>query len=624
MLAFLPNLLAHSSKSMGTVVHIGAGVGQEVGLYQTFPFNRVVAVEADAVLFKKLNNKAKRADNLQVENHWIGPKSGNTSVYYFDNPRFNSLLPASNLANHFANLKKSEQKTVQALGINEFILNLGEFDPEQDNILVLDVLGAEAMLIEACSNEVLNFFEWVVVRSSSEILYENSINTDKLMDLLGERDFALRLTDDEHQPFVEHFYQQQRIAKKNKATQEELKKIKRNNAELNERCSKTQTALEQSDITIKQQSSKIEELVGLNEQKEKQLTENATLVDQLRLQLTNLTQSNEVTLTKLKEQDQIATQKHQALAKLQAELTEVNKQLESVKNQLVEKQKQNKKLEESQSTLQHQLKEQDQIATQNHQALAKLQADLIEANKQLESVKNQLVEKQKQNKKLEVSQSTLQYQLKEQEQITTQKQQALAKLQADLANVNKQVDLLKIQFEEGQQQVNKLEEKHASLKQREQTLLEEVASLKLQTKTQTDSFQKYKLDAETQLKEKTEVVDKLENDKNDSSLQMEAIKTEVEKFKNELEKASETKVQLLASSDTLSKSLADTKQKLENEIVQSSLKKQQIIALTKHTRELESERAIMLEKQQSIDLEMTKVEAQIELIKDIVIREKAF
>jgi hypothetical protein len=41
-------------------------------------------------------------------------------------------------------------------------------------------------------------------------------------------------------------------------------------------------------------------------------------------------------------------------------------------------------------------------------------------------------------------------------------------------------------------------------------------------------------------------------------------------------------------------------------------------------RELESERVSLIEKQQAIDLEMAKVEAQIELIKDVVIREKAF
>jgi chromosome segregation ATPase len=106
--------------------------------------------------------------------------------------------------------------------------------------------------------------------------------------------------------------------------------------------------------------------------------------------------------------------------------------------------------------------------------------------------------------------------------------------------------------------------------------------------------------------------------------QIEKANAEIVKLKNDLEISSKDKVQLLANSERLKKDLLDTRQKLENELSQGTLKKQQLVALAEHVRELESERVSFIEKQQAIDLEMAKVEAQIELIKDVVIREKAF
>ena len=51
MLAFLSNILGNMEKSLGIAVHIGAGVGRELEIYDEMNFSQVIAVEPDPTLF---------------------------------------------------------------------------------------------------------------------------------------------------------------------------------------------------------------------------------------------------------------------------------------------------------------------------------------------------------------------------------------------------------------------------------------------------------------------------------------------------------------------------------------------------------------------------------------------
>ena len=54
MLAWLTKLLENKATRIGTVIHIGAGVGTELPVYQDLNCGHILAIEPDNILFKKL------------------------------------------------------------------------------------------------------------------------------------------------------------------------------------------------------------------------------------------------------------------------------------------------------------------------------------------------------------------------------------------------------------------------------------------------------------------------------------------------------------------------------------------------------------------------------------------
>ena len=206
MLVLLPNILSHSSESIGTVLHIGAGVGSELETYQKLACEKIVAIEPDAALFKKLSTKARRFSNVETSQTWIGEKSTKAEAQIFANPRFNSLLPAGNLLEHFANLSQPKITEVNTLTLSDFFSTKLTLDKRKQNILVIEVQGFEVRLLKACDAELLQHFSLIIVRTSAEMLYQDGANAEQLSTCLNEKSFDLMLSDTSDLPYVEHCY----------------------------------------------------------------------------------------------------------------------------------------------------------------------------------------------------------------------------------------------------------------------------------------------------------------------------------------------------------------------------------------------------------------------------------
>ena len=209
----------------------------------------------------------------------------------------------------------------------------------------------------------------------------------------------------------------------------------------------------------------------------------------------------------------------------------------------------------------------------------------------------------------------------------TEAESRSSQFESSATELNTHYSKLKVQCEELTENVSALEIKGTELATQNTQLDNALIQAKAQgEKLSTDRAQK--LTENEQLAAQITALHTKQNELAESlknkDIQVEKVNAEVVKLKNDLEISSKDKVQLLANSERLNNDLLDTRQKLENELTQGTLKKQQLVTLAGHVRELESERVSLIEKQQAIDLEMAKVEAQIELIKDVVIREKAF
>ena len=208
MLAWLTKLLENTNKPIGTVVHIGAGVGTELPVYQDLHCERVLAIEADDTLFKKLRTKAKRYPNVSVHQAWIADKESEQMATAFANPRFNSLLPASKLLmEHFPNVKATKSLNVITQAFDTFVKENTKITVDKADVLVLEVQGYEASLLKSCPASTLHFFDWIVVRTSQAVLFEGGANATAVNKYLAEQGFELRLSEASQQPFVEQYYQ---------------------------------------------------------------------------------------------------------------------------------------------------------------------------------------------------------------------------------------------------------------------------------------------------------------------------------------------------------------------------------------------------------------------------------
>jgi FkbM family methyltransferase len=208
MLAWLTKLLEGADTPIGTVLHIGAGVGTELSVYHDLNCEQVLAIEPDSTLFKKLQAKAKRFDNVSVQQAWIADTTAERNANIFSNPRFNSLLPADKLLlEHFPNIKNTKQVKVNTQSFNELVTNNVKRKNERLNVLVLDIQGFETTLFNNGPASILQLFDWIIVRASEEPLFECGAQTSDIKKSLRGPGFELRLTERDQLPFVAQYYQ---------------------------------------------------------------------------------------------------------------------------------------------------------------------------------------------------------------------------------------------------------------------------------------------------------------------------------------------------------------------------------------------------------------------------------
>jgi len=208
MLAWLTKLLENTTTPIGTVVHIGAGVDSELLVYQKLNCERILAVEPDDSLFKKLRTKAKRFDNVTALQAWIADTASERSAAIFANLRFNSLLPADKmLLEHFPNVQTIKALNVKTESFENIVTSHIKQIDEKSNVLVFEVQGFETALFKNSKPNTLQLFNWIVVRTSEKSLFECGATATEVKQSLTEQGFELRLSDTSQLPFVEQYYQ---------------------------------------------------------------------------------------------------------------------------------------------------------------------------------------------------------------------------------------------------------------------------------------------------------------------------------------------------------------------------------------------------------------------------------
>ena len=361
MLEWLTNLVENTGTHFGTVLHIGAGAGNQLAVYQSLNFENIVAVEPDDILFKKLKLKAKSLNNITIQQTWIADTATEKNAMIFANPRFNSLLPADKiLLEHFPNVKATETLQVKTHSFEDLVNRHIKSSDENSNLLVIEVQGYETRLFESCPSATLQLFDWIVVRTSQELLFKDGATSTEIKKCLESQCFELRLNEKNQYPFIEQYYQINKSMLGCRAIEIEL-------VTTNKKSTFYQQELENAKSVINKNEISIEQLVT-----DKKIAES---------KYKELFETNKVDYEKL---EQLTHEKTDKMVKLQKDVTGKIQVITNRNNELLEVKSIVEKLNTENETLQIQLKELYSSILARDTASEKIQKQLSQTNQRID------------------------------------------------------------------------------------------------------------------------------------------------------------------------------------------------------------------------------------------------
>jgi hypothetical protein len=155
------------AKSLGTVVHVGAGSAEDLQTYATFNPARVVFVEGDPDAAADLASRCGSWPWAQVLACTLAQHAGPLQWHRYNIASLNGPLDAASLSVYYPRLRSLGSIEVAAVTPSEVLAPLQlarQHADDGDTVLVLDVPGQELALIDAIDDELLQAFDHVIVR----------------------------------------------------------------------------------------------------------------------------------------------------------------------------------------------------------------------------------------------------------------------------------------------------------------------------------------------------------------------------------------------------------------------------------------------------------------------------
>jgi FkbM family methyltransferase len=205
MLRNFEKLVTAKNVAAGTVVHIGAGLCSELPQYQHLKFENIQLIEANSDLADQLVEKVKGIDHVKVSNLLIAGKDGLVPFVRTSNPRFDSLKKPAALREYFPNIKVVSESAVKAVSLDSVIKKF-TLDKNKQNVLVLELQGAETDILESVTPANLQQFFWVVIKTSELALYDNELENVALSKVMEPSAFDPAFTEELTFPFCVKMY----------------------------------------------------------------------------------------------------------------------------------------------------------------------------------------------------------------------------------------------------------------------------------------------------------------------------------------------------------------------------------------------------------------------------------
>lgn len=195
-LNFIENTLFSEIKSITKVIHVGAGTTQERFLYNAFHMD-VTWIEAHPEQFLISKKNLSRFKNQKIFNYAVSNKNEYVSFYELKNKWGfgpSSIFEWNSKNTVYEGLEQGNTLKVEAFKLCEIIKKeqiILEDCPEE-NLLVLDIQGAEFIALQGVSKDILMKFGYLQVESFNFEEYKGIATDEEIEDYLESVGFERR------------------------------------------------------------------------------------------------------------------------------------------------------------------------------------------------------------------------------------------------------------------------------------------------------------------------------------------------------------------------------------------------------------------------------------------------
>ncbi len=184
----LHKLSALGGSELGFVVHAGAGSCRQPQHYLQLGADDVLLIEPVPQLAASLRALTSGLDGVRVEEGALSDTEAEQDFYLLNNPVESSLLKPSALLEQFPNLKLREVCKVRTLRLDTLLQSVVRREG-RSNVLVLEIKGMEHEVLRGLSDADLERFDFLVLETAAQPLYEGAAPASQTVDVLHAHGF---------------------------------------------------------------------------------------------------------------------------------------------------------------------------------------------------------------------------------------------------------------------------------------------------------------------------------------------------------------------------------------------------------------------------------------------------
>lgn len=187
------------------IIHIGAHEGKESERYQTMGVQKVLFIEANPEVYKRLVANISTLPNVDAVNCAISNYDGTTTLHVTSIDQSSSILPLKRHLEIYPDIKEVNQITVDCRTLDSLLKELC-MSTSDFNIINIDIQGAELMAFQGAT-DTLKYIDAINTEVNYEELYEGCALIDQLDEFLESYGFERKATTSPyHRSWGDGFY----------------------------------------------------------------------------------------------------------------------------------------------------------------------------------------------------------------------------------------------------------------------------------------------------------------------------------------------------------------------------------------------------------------------------------